>query len=135
MQQRQADITSPEMKDNQTWNDCPNCCKYWHDVIATPGLIHRTRLCDDCTRKPIALITDSIPYAVQWALTNFKGNVDSYSNGKREITLKSGQKYIICSQPEHLLAWEISGFRYVGGNQKPVSFFDNMVRLAQSRIR
>lgn len=86
-------------------------------------------------KKPIALITDSIPYAVQWALTNFKGSVTSYSNTNRELTLSSGQKYIICSQPEHLLGIEISDYKDVGGNQKPASFFVNLIRLAQSRMR
>jgi len=87
------------------------------------------------SKKPIALITDSIPYAVHWALTNFRGEVDSYTNGKRRITLKNGQEYIICSQPEHLLAVEISDFKHVGGNIKPPSFMINMIRLAKERMR
>ena len=41
------DITAP-MKDNQTWNTCPKCGHEWCDEVATPGLIHRTRLCDMC---------------------------------------------------------------------------------------
>jgi len=87
------------------------------------------------SRKPIALITDSIPYAVHWALTNFRGEVDSYTNGKRRITLKSGQEYIICSQPEHLFGVEISDYKDVGGNKKPASYIFNMLRLAKERIR
>jgi len=87
------------------------------------------------SRKPIALITDSIPYAVHWALTNFRGEVDSYTNGKRQITLKDGTEYIICSQPEHLFGVEISDYKDVGGNQKPASYILNMIRVAQSRMR
>lgn len=45
------DITVPSMKDNQTWNTCPNCGKEWEDTVPTPGLIHRTRICDDCLSK------------------------------------------------------------------------------------
>lgn len=40
-------ITAP-VKSNDTWNDCPECGKAWKDEIATPGLLHRTRLCDKC---------------------------------------------------------------------------------------
>lgn len=45
---RHDDIISLKITDNQTWNDCPSCGKVWHDEVATPGLIHRTRLCDKC---------------------------------------------------------------------------------------
>jgi len=36
------------MTDNETWNDCPRCGKTWKDEKPTPGLIHRTRYCDNC---------------------------------------------------------------------------------------
>ncbi len=42
------DITSSKITDNQTWNTCPSCGLNWHDEVATPGLIHRTRLCYGC---------------------------------------------------------------------------------------
>jgi hypothetical protein len=42
------DITAPNMKNNETWNTCPECGKSWKDDISTPGLLHRTRLCDKC---------------------------------------------------------------------------------------
>lgn len=45
------DVTSDTIKDNETWNDCPKCGKSWKDIQATPGLIHRTRLCARCTMK------------------------------------------------------------------------------------
>jgi hypothetical protein len=38
------------MKDNQTWNDCPFCGASWSDIVPTPGLIHRTRACDNCAQ-------------------------------------------------------------------------------------
>lgn len=47
----QRDITLPKMTDNQTWNTCPDCGKNWQDIPAIPGLIHRTRLCDECFRR------------------------------------------------------------------------------------
>jgi nitrous oxide reductase accessory protein NosL len=45
------DIVAPNMKDNETWNDCPDCGNSWKDVIPTPGLIHRTKRCARCTMK------------------------------------------------------------------------------------
>ena len=39
------------MVSNETWNDCPACGHAWKDVIATPGLIHRTRLCTECIKN------------------------------------------------------------------------------------
>ena len=42
------DITIPTMKDNQTWNTCPECGKEWETIPAIPGLIHKTKLCDKC---------------------------------------------------------------------------------------
>jgi hypothetical protein len=45
-----GDITSIWIFDNDTWNDCPKCGKFWKDRIATPGLIHKTRLCDECKK-------------------------------------------------------------------------------------
>lgn len=36
------------MCNTETWNDCPHCKKSWKDEIPTPGLIHRTRYCDEC---------------------------------------------------------------------------------------
>lgn len=50
MQPNQTEITSSKITDNQTWNDCPNCMKCWPDKVATPGIIHRTRLCDACKK-------------------------------------------------------------------------------------
>lgn len=41
-----ADIT-----DNETWNTCPSCGHDWKDEVATPGLIHRTRLCARCVMR------------------------------------------------------------------------------------
>lgn len=35
----------------ETWNDCPKCGKAWKDKIPTPGLLHRTRLCDRCSSR------------------------------------------------------------------------------------
>ena len=37
--------------DNETWNTCPECYKYWKDEITVLGLLHRTKLCDSCIRK------------------------------------------------------------------------------------
>jgi hypothetical protein len=41
-------VISNTMIDNETWNTCPECDKDWKDPVATPGLIHRTRICVDC---------------------------------------------------------------------------------------
>ncbi|HYV51911.1 MAG TPA: hypothetical protein VE971_01340 [Candidatus Eisenbacteria bacterium] len=46
-------VTSDLIKDNQTWNTCPKCLKDWQDFHATPGLLHRTRICDECLRKGV----------------------------------------------------------------------------------
>ena len=32
----------------ETWYTCPDCRKIWRDEVATPGIIHRLRLCEDC---------------------------------------------------------------------------------------
>ena len=32
----------------QTWNTCPDCGSRWRDDVPTPGLLHRTQLCDHC---------------------------------------------------------------------------------------
>lgn len=45
------DIVSETIKDNETWNTCPKCGYSWKDDIATPGLIHRTRLCAKCSEE------------------------------------------------------------------------------------
>lgn len=45
------DIVAPQMTSNETWNDCPDCGKAWKDEVSTPGLIHRTRLCNECYKK------------------------------------------------------------------------------------
>ena len=42
------DITSSTIRNNETWNDCPKCGLAWKDKISTLGVIHRTRLCDNC---------------------------------------------------------------------------------------
>jgi nitrous oxide reductase accessory protein NosL len=47
----QPDVVSESMKDNETWNTCPECDRSWKDEKATPGLIHRTRVCARCTMK------------------------------------------------------------------------------------
>lgn len=39
------------MQDNETWNTCPSCNHSWKDKVATPGLLHRTRLCENCRVK------------------------------------------------------------------------------------
>jgi hypothetical protein len=85
--------------------------------------------------KPIALLTDSVPHAIQWALTNYPGQINKYTRNKKEIILRSGQLMIICSRPEDLLALEISDYKVAGGLNKPQSYFNNLMRLAETRIR
>lgn len=49
------EITVPGMRDNETWNNCPECGFTWKDRIPTPGLLHRTRKCNRCiddSKKP-----------------------------------------------------------------------------------
>lgn len=82
--------------------------------------------------KPIALISDSNETALSWAMRNLK--VREYTKSNREI-LASGRRFIICTQPEHLLGMEISDYKDVGGNTKPASFFINMIKMAQTRMR
>lgn len=36
--------------ENETWNTCPACYDNWKDEEHTPGLLHRTKLCDRCQR-------------------------------------------------------------------------------------
>lgn len=52
-----GEIRSPQIKDNDTWNTCPNCGHNWKDAKSTPGLIHRSRLCGQCIR---AIETNSV---------------------------------------------------------------------------
>lgn len=47
----EPDIKSEEIKDNQTWNTCPDCHLSWETKPSIPGLIHRTRLCHNCATK------------------------------------------------------------------------------------
>jgi len=55
-----SDIRAP-ITDNQTWNNCPQCGKAWPDKKATPGLLHRTRLCAKCERKSDGPRTNILP--------------------------------------------------------------------------
>ena len=43
-------IVAPQMTDNQTWNTCPKCLRNWITIPAIPGVIHRTRYCDECKK-------------------------------------------------------------------------------------
>ena len=43
-----GNITCKGMTDNETWNDCIGCGKGWKDQNPTPGLIHRSTLCERC---------------------------------------------------------------------------------------
>lgn len=36
----------------ETWNTCPDCGRRWKDLVATPGLLHRTRRCPPCYDAP-----------------------------------------------------------------------------------
>lgn len=45
------EIVVPSIRDNQTWNDCPECHLAWESKPSIPGVIHRTRLCDKCLHK------------------------------------------------------------------------------------
>src|SRR5262245_38313178 len=51
MRTKEQEVRSDKTTDNQTWNDCPRCRKTWKDEIPTPGLIHRTRLCEECRNE------------------------------------------------------------------------------------
>ena len=46
-----GDITSETIKDNDTWNECPDCRATWKDMVATPGIIYRFKLCRRCSDK------------------------------------------------------------------------------------
>ena len=84
-------------------------------------------------RKPIALISDDVPYAVQWALVNL-APVERYTSSNREV-IANGQKYVIVTRPEHLLAMEVSDYKDIGGNKRPASWYHDMCRLAKQRMR
>lgn len=47
------DVTSEEIKDNLTWNTCPNCHLSWETKPPIPGLLHRTILCHNCQEKVV----------------------------------------------------------------------------------
>ncbi len=49
--ERDVEIRAQHMRDNQTWNDCPECGRHWQTIPPIPGLIHRTRLCNACLQK------------------------------------------------------------------------------------
>ena len=51
MQKKLPEDIVSSMKGNETWHDCPQCGKSWKDTIATPGLIHKTIICDECWFK------------------------------------------------------------------------------------
>lgn len=74
-----------------------------------------------------------MPNGIQWALTNLQ-DVQQYHSARRTI-LANGVEYIVCSRPEHLIGIEISDYKNIGGHRKPASFFINMIRLAQTRMR
>jgi len=61
------EIFAPSLKDNETWNDCPNCGAFWKDKFPTPGLIHRTRLCYKCIE---IIIDDSELYSTAFPEVN-----------------------------------------------------------------
>lgn len=44
------DITSP-LHEGQTFNSCPVCGKSWETIPPIKGVIHKTRVCDDCLSK------------------------------------------------------------------------------------
>lgn len=84
--------------------------------------------------RPIALISDSTPDAIQWVLINNKDNVAAYHSGRRTVDLKDGTVYEICTMPEHLLAIRINEYKVLYGHRRPVKWFDHMERLAKTRI-
>lgn len=51
MNTSQPDVKCEQIRDNETWNTCPDCGKEWKDEVATPGLLHRTRRCDDFQKQ------------------------------------------------------------------------------------
>lgn len=132
------DVVSSVIKDNQTWNECPECGYAWKDTVPTPGLLHRIIKCDVCMKtirvtKPIALITGSIPYAIQWALKNFK-KVEYYSSHDKRI-VADGQFYAIVTSIDDLKAWEISDYKDIGDTSKPAVFYSKLIEFARTRIR
>jgi hypothetical protein len=48
MPNTQSDIVLKTIVDNVTTNNCLRCGKQWVDETPTPGLIHRTMLCENC---------------------------------------------------------------------------------------
>jgi hypothetical protein len=48
---RADEVSSDRIRDNETWNTCPDCFKDWKDATPIPGLLHRTRLCGVCLKK------------------------------------------------------------------------------------
>jgi hypothetical protein len=86
-------------------------------------------------KKPIALITDKTHFGIQWAMTNHGDEIVKWSTHSKEIILKGGQTYVICSRPEDLLSREISDYIVIGGTTRPHSWFMDMIRLADGRKR
>lgn len=39
------------MVDHDTYNTCPDCDTGWKDAEPTPGILHRTRICDACRQR------------------------------------------------------------------------------------
>ena len=84
-------------------------------------------------RKPVAVLSDSVAHGLSYLL-NINKNIVEYHSHLREITTRSGQKYYICTKPEHLLAIEISRV-IVTPEAYNTPDFNYLYRLAISRIR
>jgi len=82
--------------------------------------------------KPIAVLTDKITHAIDFLLENKK--IREANGAKRLLIGHNGEKYVIISEPEHLLAWELSEILVVPGAAKNPRYSE-MYDLARTRIR
>jgi hypothetical protein len=45
----EAEILARTSFDHETWNSCVVCSRVWKDTIPTPGVLHRSVMCDICS--------------------------------------------------------------------------------------
>lgn len=124
-------IYSSNIADNETWNTCSKCGKNWRDKANIPGLIHRTTVCTDCAR-PTALLDTDIHHAYEW-INNTHQHISEFYPHLR-IIVADDVKYIICTQPEHLLGLEIQNYLIPTRRDYPEIIVE-LATLAKTRVR
>ena len=85
-------------------------------------------------RKPLALLTNDVQYALVWALNKYANRVEMYSLSRRTI-IANGRTYIICNKPEDLYGIEIERYIPCFTDKATGRFRIDMERIAKTRVR